>query len=682
MDDNTFLARSNDLSDVKTAKIPISGQSSMMTLGVVSMRNVLLPILYSSPELFGDASIDYSVYVKDISEEDEPFVGHGLFTKLIVQNLNQFDDEILIPGRVCSNFAALLSNRGGSSETLEVKLRLARVRSNRQQNRDANPQPQQQQPEVQQHTPVPNQPIPQQDFNKRSRNDSDTEDEDGEFIQPKKIQPQIQQRQRLPSTSSAANPIRITNSNPAPKAVRTQSLPAFNNPLSQVILPNGAMPSIGQRYPKNSIAQRIRQADNANSGKITYNFHVEGIDEKNAPIGITTEVSKRFADDFITKKPEKKKQVKKAEPIIKPPQQYQSKMAPFTSAPKDNKLPQMAPMSTNNSVPKTAPTCINCKTNESKAWRWNESDEEFKRGLFCNNCYIYLIDKGVMRPSYLFKKRSKGKKKTSAPTTTNSSSAVSTPSGSKMVVNQAIHEKSNNSSDPIDEFNDIISSDLDFHFDPMTDIDPLPQHHQHQQQQNSQSEDKENIPPPSANEAIPIKKASRQTSFEKMLAKSFSGVPPNMANTPCEWMSEFFEPTPRDQDDNTPKDFENNTPKDLATCNTLPCEDDSPQPPSDDHTKQQQQQQQPEPQPEQLATNTTTDEFNENRNMNKIKATTMPSSPFALQIGATSSPNSMHDGSDWLSEHTKLSSVGNEAIITNKASNNDEQFTSNENLKA
>lgn len=107
---------------------------------------------------------------------------------------------------------------------------------------------------------------------------------------------------------------------------------------------------------------------------------------------------------------------------------------------KDNKLPQMAPMSTNNSVPKTAPTCINCKTNESKAWRWNESDEEFKRGLFCNNCYIYLIDKGVMRPSYLFKKRSKGKKKTSAPTTTNSSSAVSTPSGSKMVVNQTIHE--------------------------------------------------------------------------------------------------------------------------------------------------------------------------------------------------------------------------------------------------
>ncbi|CAM9021577.1 unnamed protein product [Wickerhamomyces anomalus] len=520
LDDNTFLARSNDLSDVKTAKIPIPGQSSMMTLGVVSMRNVLLPILYSSPELFGDASIDYSVYVKDISEEDEPFVGHGLFTKLIVQNLNQFDDEILIPGRVCSNFAALLSNRGGSSETLEVKLRLARVRSNRQQNRDANPQPQQQQPEVQQHTLVPNQPIPQQGFQQKIT-------------------------QRLPSTSSTANPIRITNSNPAPKAVRTQSLPAFNNPLNQVILPNGAMPSIGQRYPKNSIAQRIRQADNANSGKITYNFHVEGIDEKNAPIGITTEVSKRFADDFITKKPEKKKQVKKAEPIIKPPQQYQSKMAPFTPAPKDNKLPQMAPMSTNNSVPKTAPTCINCKTNESKAWRWNESDEEFKRGLFCNNCYIYLIDKGVMRPSYLFKKRSKGKKKTSAPTTTNSSSAVSTPSGSKMVVNQTIHEKSNNSSDPIDEFNDIISSDLDFHFDPMTDIDPLPQHHHHQQQQqqqqqNSQSEDKENIPPPSVNEAIPIKKASRQTSFEKMLAKSFSGVPPNMANTPCEWMSEFF----------------------------------------------------------------------------------------------------------------------------------------------
>ncbi|CCH44428.1 CENP-A multicopy suppressor protein 2 [Wickerhamomyces ciferrii] len=699
LEDNTFLARSSNILNVKTLTMPIPGQRNLMTLGVVSLKEVLQPIQKSSPELFVDDSIDYSVYVKDITEEDEPFVGYGLFHKILLgqqQDTMDFDDdETLIPGRVCSNFAALLSKN--SSETLEIKLRLARVVSKRSNNNNNQPQQQQQQQQQsqQQQQLQPSQQqrqsqgqIPQQQSigSKRKNDEIYNQSPNNVNSSTSPVYPELstfqipQQKPQIYDHSSTKKSKQMASSsstNSAVKASRTQSLPAFNQPLNQLhsshLASMGYFPPSAKVFPASTIAGQIRQADEIKQHRTNYSFQVDGLDG-NVTKPITVAPSNRFAPNFIssdnkkfnskesksnsstTKKSRSKKQTKSNTTKTQSKNQTQSNSIKSS--------PAAPTLSTFKEIPKNIPECFNCQTVSAPVWRYFDTEEESKRGMYCNTCYIYLLDKGSQRPKNYYNNSNNNNelKPSSAKYTKKDSKDLNNSSNNPQQQQQQLdngpklhsmkHEQT--SSDPVEEFQDMVSSDLDFNFGPMTDIDPLPQ--QKRTPQILNTEDKENIPP------ISIQKLSRQNSFEKMLIKSFSGVPPNMNNinstTPNnEWLNEFFEPTPKDQDQQdssiTPKDFDN-TPRDLATCNTLPCEDDTP--PS-----------QPLPQVNESNNGLNHKDSNSiDQKESNLKVSMMPSSPFNLntQDVNTSSPETVDHTSDWLSEHTKLSSMDNEEQVS------------------
>lgn len=527
LDDNNFLARSTNSINVKTTKIQIPNQSNLITIGIVNIKDALEPILISSPELFNDLNWDYSVYVKDISEEDEPFVGHGL-----ISNLPNVNEELLVTGRVCSNFVTLLNK--SNTETLEIKLRLARTKKVQQQQIPPphQQQQQQQQPQLQQQK---KKNYRRSSLSQQQKESSDTENE-FDIEKPIFVEPKLQ---ALPKMT------RFVNNNPAPKAARTQSLPVFENMMKP---PTNGKPV--ETFPIDSIPLRIYMADKGkNNSKIN-----------------DINVAKRFSTDFIksnSKKKQKKSSTKKDDHNL-----YQS--------------------------------CFNCKTLDAKGWKWNESEDLSKRGLLCSLCFNYLREKGTMRPKKLFIKQQqqqqqlqKSKKllSSSSPNSNveNDTTPATTPIkfSTSIIQNKELPSSSSYlSSDSLNGFDDMIN-EIEFHCGPLTDIDPFPVI--------EKETDKENIPPQKQSIAAQLQeyheqrqkqqqqlqpspeKATKQTSFEKMLTKSFSGVLPNSNNglsSPSEWMNTFFEeqqqeePTPKDQ---TPKDY---SPKDITTCNTLPCNED------------------------------------------------------------------------------------------------------------
>lgn len=587
-DHTNFLARSNNLVDVKTARIPIPGQSSIMTLGVVAMRHVMAPVMQSSPELFSDPMVDYSVYVKDITEEDEPFVGQGLVSSILSNNSNTsntFQEEILVPGRVCSNFASLLNK--GSVETLEIRLRLAKV--TRHEPQQQQPQQRQQQSHPQSQTQQPLQPPSQGSrqqqrttnysrhssisqpkiTGKRTIEEVNETNDDFQFAEPKPIQQKNQVQARYVNTA------------PAPKAARTQSLPTFDAVLNP--------PPLMSRFPPQSIARRIYLADKNNVRQqqqyalstSTFNPYEQGTNN-NYQQDAVTDVSKRFAPDFIAKIPDGKKGQGSKRTSAKRKQQQASNAQSNT---RSSTVTSSSPMTVEETVHKP-PICFHCKNVDSKNWRWNEADDESQRGLLCNQCYQYLKSNGVMRPQRLItkqnqmKQKKKDKQQTSSSPNSSGNDTITSTTPLDPASKPKEHPSQYYSSDPITSVDDMVS-DLDFHFGPMTDIDPLPV------PDNVGDEgDKENVPPRRAVqrscEAFPVGKASRQSSFEKMLAKSFSGVPPPMSHSPSEWITDLFNqegtgPTPKDFDNNlTPADFDH-TPRDMTTCNTLPCNEESPE---------------------------------------------------------------------------------------------------------
>jgi hypothetical protein len=611
-----------------------------MTLGVVPIKYVIAPVMQSSPELFSDPLLDFSIYVKDITEEEEPFVGQGLVSNLL--NKGPMDEDTLVPGRVCSNFAGLLTNKG-PTDTLEIRLRLVRVtrRPSEQHSQQQQPAPQKPQSHPQQQmNQRPNQnprtqqylrrsSLSQQQFpEKRKHDDLDTEDEaeQFQFAQPKPLQ-----NRRQP---------RYVNTAPAPKAARTQSLPTFDGVLN-------AVPPIA-RFPPQSIARRIYLADKNNLRQHS------SYDPNSSPVEISTDVSKRFAPDFISKPPN----FSKSDPGRKSTTLKKSTSAVNSTTKKAEKKIQQkskAPVNSellplmDDDIPKP-PVCFHCKTYESKSWRWKESDDDSKRGLLCYQCHHYWKSNGVMRPQRLINRQNQSRQKkkeknqaSSSPTSSGNDTMPTsgTPFGGDKSAKELPSQYYSNSSDPMHELDEMVS-ELDFHFGPMTDIDPLPQE--------MVGEDKENIPPrPSIQQQrqpppppVSVRRASRQTSFEKMLAKSFSGVPPPVSHSPGDWMTDLFhtEPTPKDQDqlenNVTPRDFDN-TPRDITTCNTLPCNEESPE---SDPVKAQQQQQ--------------------TQQNNKLKVSAaMPSSPLMMvpESDELSSPQTMMT-SEWAveGEETRLNS--------------------------
>lgn len=121
-----FLSRSKNQYSVKVAQIPIplaTEEDNIVTLGAFDLKHCVQQILKSSPEHFKLQDQDYAVYYKDITEQpDEPFVANGVLSSLLSSS-----KQHLIPGRVCQNLSAsfLFGDKANTSSlTLEIRLKL------------------------------------------------------------------------------------------------------------------------------------------------------------------------------------------------------------------------------------------------------------------------------------------------------------------------------------------------------------------------------------------------------------------------------------------------------------------------------------------------------------------------------------------------------------------------------
>ncbi|KAG7698574.1 hypothetical protein KL930_001352 [Ogataea haglerorum] len=117
--DNTtqFLVRSKRPLSSKIIQLPQQPPHNGAVIGCIDIRKCLELIHNMSPECFREG-LDYSIYSKDVVEVDEPFVGFGLYSKLMERRT-----PVIITGRVCKNFVNIINGSGVGADTLEVKLR-------------------------------------------------------------------------------------------------------------------------------------------------------------------------------------------------------------------------------------------------------------------------------------------------------------------------------------------------------------------------------------------------------------------------------------------------------------------------------------------------------------------------------------------------------------------------------
>lgn len=123
-----FLSRSKAQYSVKVAQIPLGqmsdqGDEATLTLGAFELSQCIQQILKCSPENFKLQTEDYVVYYKDVTEQpDEPFVSNGVLSSLMADS-----KSVLVPGRVCQNVSAsyLFGDKNNSpSLTLDIRLKL------------------------------------------------------------------------------------------------------------------------------------------------------------------------------------------------------------------------------------------------------------------------------------------------------------------------------------------------------------------------------------------------------------------------------------------------------------------------------------------------------------------------------------------------------------------------------
>lgn len=135
-----FLSRSKNQYSVKVAQIPMqlaNDEETLVTLGAFDLKNCVQQILRSSPEHFKLREQDYAVYYKDITEQpDEPFVANGVMSSLLSSG-----KQHLVPGRVCQNLSAsfLFGDKANTSSlTLEIRLKLNIIDKNPEGQGDRN----------------------------------------------------------------------------------------------------------------------------------------------------------------------------------------------------------------------------------------------------------------------------------------------------------------------------------------------------------------------------------------------------------------------------------------------------------------------------------------------------------------------------------------------------------------
>ncbi|EJS44200.1 spt21p [Saccharomyces arboricola H-6] len=338
----SYLARSRTPTHVRVANISnpfpaaLNGNTELR-IGAIHLETVLHEIYLNSPEVLDHDTLkdgyDYNLYYRDICEVDEPLVSLGLLSKLRKKfhkihnsayqptgnngneqengendeiEVEEEDESFIVTGRVCSNFSALLrrsysnvSSKNGRTannqvpeETLEVKLRFSKVVTSTRifTNSAVNPGISniQIQSPSQSLSALPctsrTQSLSKANQIKNSRNTRTTV--------------------TINNASTATSGRRQTNPMPAPKAVRTQSLPIWN------LKPN----STNTGFPRNSIAHKIYLADrktevhqqNTQHQSMAYEINTLQNDNTIQKTKIDDSVSKRFDFMLNKKKPTKK----------------------------------------------------------------------------------------------------------------------------------------------------------------------------------------------------------------------------------------------------------------------------------------------------------------------------------------------------------------------------------------
>lgn len=631
-----FLSRSKTQYSVKVAQIPITmaneEKEELLTLGAFDLKNCVQQIVKSSPENFRLQSKDYAVYYKDITEQpDEPFVANGVMSLLLGSQ-----KQHLIPGRVCQNLSAsfLFGDKANSSSlTLEVRLKLHVIDKS-----EEDEQPKQAEPEVAKISLV-QAPMAQQMMSRRRKAPMYSQSSAAIKATRTKSLPIFIH----PPSQQISNIINADKLNAAPKYDSKSILERFNLapfllakiidkparkrrrsnvPLTPTVLTpvDGSQPQRAMRTRsmvtnfQPMISSPINEdALSEGSDDTEYNDNQRIIDEED-------EDEEFEAADAGSSSPYMEQHSYKQVHVTSMAKRDTSSTAIIATS--DNhfqSLPDLEDLDSkrthtipNTKLPESHDlVCINrnCAANDSVTWRYFETkfhpsylniqraktfDKKLYDGMFgplCNACYLFLRNKGFMRPEAVVKKylqQQKYKKElkmkedsmnsmpvfhsSSPPLTGNVNQAhkFATPTHAPSAINEVIRNQNGNTSnratpnvpsgigtgqtptgtEDYQDLNDFINQ-LNSFGGPLTDID-LPNDLQHMRQESTppmmatksntrvinlyeDEEDKENCPP--SNKA-------NFTDFEQMMIKSFS-----LRSTPDgnEWSQFFDEQTPKDQ---------------------------------------------------------------------------------------------------------------------------------------
>ncbi|KAK6457033.1 uncharacterized protein RJT20DRAFT_117010 [Scheffersomyces xylosifermentans] len=636
-----FLSRSKNQYSVKTAQIPMmsniateSGEQEMITLGAFDLKGCVQQIIKSSPENFKLHSEDYAVYYKDITEQpEEPFVANGELSALIASSKTH-----LIPGRVCQNLSAsfLFGDKSSASPlTLEIRLKLHTIEGQASQ-MSQKPQIQQNQSQVEQ---------------KKRMNESHTN------TYPQK-RPAPQQHS-MTSASSVGSAV---------KATRTKSLPIFNNIPNQTMfnIMNADKLNQTSRYDSKSVQDRFKSAPFLSAKIIDkpVRKHRRNMElpqramrtrsmVNQTPIMMSSPINEepmsdstddteyRENQEILDEEEEDEGDFDEPSPYTpqQPPYKNQESNSSSTSNSEQfQSLPDLEDLDSKrtHTIPHTklpkghGLICVNsnCATVSSITWRYFETEfrpnyfaihraKEFDKkhydGMFgplCNACYLFLRNKGFMRPENVVKKylqqqrykrelknreeyteivsgghsmnmeapkeRSgslsaiairKSSQYASSPVVS-SSNRFPTPSHTPSAINQVIQNSSNknhqgndghnnnNKTPNYGDLNDFMNQLNDFG-GPLTDIDPLPQDQQgvtppmmatksNTRVINLYDDGEDKENCPPSDIHIPTKESLQE--FESMIAKSFTTGSEKSSPVNNEWINAIFtQPTPNDQ---------------------------------------------------------------------------------------------------------------------------------------
>ncbi|CAK7895525.1 hypothetical protein CAAN1_12S04412 [[Candida] anglica] len=648
-----FLSRSKQMHSIKIAQIPMANEGEVMTLGAFDLKTCVSQVLKSSPENFKMQTEDYAVYYKDITEQpDEPFVANGVLSSLISTSKQQ-----LIPGRVCQNLSAsfLFGDKANTSSlTLEIRLKLLTIEKGPESNIQTQSQPQIQQTSSQVEKRSASN-INEYNQQKRSRINKPSVSATSSSAAVKATRtkslpifyPQNQQIFNIINADKSNAPSKYDN-----KSVqdRFKSAPF----LQPKILENPQRRYNGKIVPLNQInnnnknepqrAMRTRSMIASKQMPMTVSSPInEETDGSDTDYQETTAHSEDGQDD-IEEEDEVDDFAGNSSPYTpqQPPykpmrshqhrqqlQQSQSQQQSASSVPQFQSLPDLEDLDSRKThaiphsrLPKNhGLVCMNsnCAATTSITWRYFETgyhpnylslhrakDFDIKHydgmiGPLCNACYLFLRNKGFMRPEAVVKKymqqqrykkelrqkdelldqqrqsslgmvASKGPQYASSPIFPQSHK-FTTPTHTPSAINQVIQNNQqnmingNNKLTPnyhnYNDLNDFINQ-LNNFGGPLTDIDPIPQDQRPgvtppmmATKSNTriinlydEGEDKENCPPPTSDDQDHSK--SMDDDFEEMIVKSFSIVSDKNSSPgqtgQTAWMNNLFgEPTPRDQ---------------------------------------------------------------------------------------------------------------------------------------